>query len=740
MNEIFKEYEPLISNCDETKEKIKLLNKLSEDLERSKPLHSLFLAEEAYDIALKEDDQKGVVKSLLQIGRSLWLTGDLEKALEKLIDGLERARALEEENEYEVEILNALGNVNIYLKSYDRALEYYSEALNLATAIHYEKLIAALLNNIGEIYYRLQDYRAALKYYKDSLKLFEREKEQYLQAIGLINIGASHLGLREFEQAEKYILKSLAVSKAEKDKIRESISYHLLGRLAYEKGKSEEARKYFDQFLKVNREVKDVFLEVEVYIDYYKLEKDANEMERALDCLYKGLELAEKIKAEDLVIQLCSFLAEVYETLGNHDKMIYYYKKFHDRTKGISSVATQSKLRSIAMQLKAEESKRKNKAFQILNEQLEQKTKELSKSYSQMKVISEIGKSITATLDINKVFRRLYENIKNLLDADVFGIGMYDEAKQAIEYKLYIEEGQAAPEFEIPLSSTSSYAVWCIKNKEEVIINDVEQEYQKYLDGINSTFGNIKPSLIFCPLIVEGKTIGVVTVQSKHKNAYNQYSLDSIRALVSYIAIAINNAQKSEELAEEITMRKQSQLELKNMNNKLQKLSELDGLTCIPNRRIFDTAFEKEWEKAVREEQPLSLLIIDIDQFKEYNDHYGHQEGDKALVEVAQTLQNTPKRKTDLIARYGGDEFAAILPNTDHKGAIKVAEKMIKNITSLKIEHQCSKVASYITLTVGAATIIPQSGMKKDTVMRMADDALYMAKEKGRNRVSHWSV
>lgn len=437
MKDIVKEYNHLLEATKDNNEKIKLLNKLSQDLERMKPSHSLALSEEAYKMALAENDQKGIVKSLLHIGRSLWLTGDLENALEKLLEGLDRTRDINE-NEYEVDILNALGNVNLYLKIYDRALNYYSEALNLAYAIKYDKLIAGLLNNIGEIYYRLHDYRMSLKYYIDSLEMFQKEKEIYPQAIPLINIGAAHLGLGEFDQAEKYIFKSLAVSKSEKDKIREELSYHLLGRLAHKNGRIEEARQYYNKFLTLNREVQDVFLEVEAYVDFYFLEKDAGQIDVAIDLLKKGLKLAEKIKAKDFIVEFCSLLAKSYEQIGDSVQTVKYYKKFHDFTKDANNVNKESKLRSIAIQLKAEEVKRKNKAFQILNEQLEQKTNELSRSYSQMKVISEIGQSITSTLDLEKVFRIIYESVNRLLDASVLGIGMYSEQKEAIEYKLFI--------------------------------------------------------------------------------------------------------------------------------------------------------------------------------------------------------------------------------------------------------------------------------------------------------------
>ncbi len=739
MDEIVKEYEPLLVECCDTEEKIQLLNKLSEELERRKPLHALALSERALELSMEHGYNRGAVKSLLHIGRSLWVTGELEKALERLLDGLTRVRSLNDELEIEVDFLNALGNVNLYAKIYDRALEYYGQALNLATAIKYDKLIAGLLNNIGEIYYQLHDYTISLKYYEDSLKKFEEQNSRVAQTVPLINLGAANLNIENYGEAEKYFRRCLQISVEEKDGLRESGVLHQLGILAHKRGHLLEAQDFYEQCLRVNREVGDAFLDVELYINYYYLARDLGDLEKGISYLNKSLERAKKIKAKAFISNICSLLAECYEELGDIEKTIFYYKKFKDQTKEVTRLEQESKLRGIAVQLKADESQRKNKAFEILTKELEQKTQELSRSYSQMKIISEIGQSITSTLDVEKVFRRIYESINSLMDATVLGIGMYNKQKDAIEYKLYIEEGENAPVFDIPMSSKSSWAVWCFKNKQEIMINDAEREYSKYLEGMTSTFGKVRSSIIFCPLILEGEIIGVVTVQSQEKNAYDQHALDSIRALVSYIVIAINNAEKSQKLAEEITIRKQSQIELVELNNKLVKISEMDGLTEIPNRRRFDQLYIEEWERARRDQLPMSVILIDVDQFKEYNDHYGHQEGDLVLCRVAQALKSVPKRPTDFVARYGGDEFVAVIPNTDIEGALKVAMNMINNIVSLRIKHDYSKVASFITLTVGAATITPQLGMDREELLRMADKALYRAKDKGRNRVEHFA-
>ena len=178
-----------------------------------------------------------------------------------------------------------------------------------------------------------------------------------------------------------------------------------------------------------------------------------------------------------------------------------------------------------------------------------------------------------------------------------------------------------------------------------------------------------------------------------------------------------------------------SKQQLAEANEVLQKLSSLDGLTGIPNRRRFDEAFKQEWQRAVRHSTSISLVMIDIDFFKLYNDTYGHQGGDDCLKRVAVLLEDSAHRETDLVARYGGEEFAAILPETGTNGAFEVAETMRMTIDNEKIPHASSKVADHVTISVGVATWVPEQGSSLEKLLAAADKALYKAKESGRNQV-----
>lgn len=176
--------------------------------------------------------------------------------------------------------------------------------------------------------------------------------------------------------------------------------------------------------------------------------------------------------------------------------------------------------------------------------------------------------------------------------------------------------------------------------------------------------------------------------------------------------------------------------ELEESNAALQLLSSLDGLTGIANRRRFDEFMFQEWMRSNREKTTISMILIDIDFFKPYNDNYGHQKGDDTLKLVAQTLNEGINRPADLLARYGGEEFVVVLPETALKGAVQLAESMTQAIFALQSPHQHSDAADCVTVSMGVACCEPDKRYNSvETLINAADKALYQAKELGRNQV-----
>jgi len=175
--------------------------------------------------------------------------------------------------------------------------------------------------------------------------------------------------------------------------------------------------------------------------------------------------------------------------------------------------------------------------------------------------------------------------------------------------------------------------------------------------------------------------------------------------------------------------------QLKKDNGRLKKLSCVDELTGLANRRAFVEFVSREWQLATREKKPLSAIMIDIDYFKQYNDSYGHQAGDVCLEKVARALSSITKRPEDIVARIGGEEFVVILGNTSGEVAKKIAEKIRIEVENLEIEHGQSKASKHVTISSGVASLFPSSSHEPDTLIESADKALYKAKSCGRNRV-----
>ena len=203
--------------------------------------------------------------------------------------------------------------------------------------------------------------------------------------------------------------------------------------------------------------------------------------------------------------------------------------------------------------------------------------------------------------------------------------------------------------------------------------------------------------------------------------AWQQWEIEFLQQLANQVAIAIHQSELYRQL--------------ERANRELQELATTDDLTGVANRRQFEQVLNQEWQRLLREQQPLSLIMCDIDCFKAYNDTYGHPAGDKCIQQVSQVLQQATQRSADLVTRYGGEEFAVILPNTDASGALQVAQRIRNYLAALGILHQSSPVSQSITLSIGVATKIPNPKEAPISLVQSADNALYQAKAEGRDRL-----
>ena len=238
------------------------------------------------------------------------------------------------------------------------------------------------------------------------------------------------------------------------------------------------------------------------------------------------------------------------------------------------------------------------------------------------------------------------------------------------------------------------------------------------------------------PVKHANRVVAVLDVESTHLGAFREL-LPLAETIAEQVAGAIANARLYAELKERTRQLEILNDKLQLANDALHRLSTHDGLTGIANRRYFDERLTNEWRRAARTQQPLALVMIDIDYFKAFNDAYGHLDGDDCLKQVAYVLSDHVQRAGDLIARFGGEEFVVILPGLDAEAASRVGEAFRRKVEALGIIHQESQVSPSVTISVGVASTIPPGDPTLDAshLIAAADHALYIAKREGRNRV-----
>lgn len=268
--------------------------------------------------------------------------------------------------------------------------------------------------------------------------------------------------------------------------------------------------------------------------------------------------------------------------------------------------------------------------------------------------------------------------------------------------------------------------------RESVVMGDASDDAPFSSDPYLS--GHEASSILCSPILNRGKLLGLLYLENHlMPHAFTQERMELLNLLSGQIATSLNNAMMFDDLERLVAERTAS---LEAANRKLERLSNLDGLTGLFNRRYFDVALSNEWSRMRRSQQPLSLIFCDVDFFKQYNDSAGHLAGDDCLRKLSDALRKGVRRPSDVVARYGGEEFVLLLPGTDRQGAHDLATSIQDEVAALAIEHSSSTVASHVTLSFGISCVVPDGTLDASELVRLADRALYLSKSEGRNRIS----
>ena len=373
-------------------------------------------------------------------------------------------------------------------------------------------------------------------------------------------------------------------------------------------------------------------------------------------------------------------------------------------------------------------------SLERLRHNLVQQNVNLHQKAEQEQLLSQLSERIRDSLDINLIIQAAATEILNFLDCSRAIITRLEDGYIYIEEQvvksgiLEISQDSAAHKYFIQDGEEAKYLKGEIIEIDDISNSDLGSHFLEDLQNFQVKASLTIPILFKKTANHEDLSVnsnvlwGFLTVhQCNQKRKWQIEEIKFIKRLVNQLAIGIHQGRIYSRLS--------------TANKELKNLALRDPLTKVFNRRYFDEKLEKEWKRLQRIPSPLSVIMCDVDCFKSYNDTYGHQTGDECLRMVAESISNTLKRPADCVARYGGEEFIVILPYTPPQGAFKVAEAIRDRVKKLNIPHTASSVSSVVTISLGVAGSIPSRDDNPLSLLEAADQALYLAKAQGRDRV-----
>lgn len=647
---------------------------------------------------------QGQLKAALYLAKLNYYLDGFNLSLEKML-AIEAIAIQKKYTEFLAEIKKELGNLNYNNRNLGIALNYYFDALDILKDKN-SSIEWKILNNIGMIYSDLEKYDVAKKYYLEALNV-HNIYEHHLNIILFTNIGSIYKNIGEYKVAKSYFE---IVIETEKNSDNKNILYIALNRIAlgeifFIEGEVKKASKYFEAGVKDLLNYNNIFPYVQYLLKYcIFLVMEDNPL--ASEMIELGVNFSKEHKNFKLLSKFLELYGDLYNTKDNQQAMHYYKRSIFYSKKALN------RLNSIQIN--------QINQFKEINEQ-ESKYKMLAREYEKIEKINEIGLSFMETLDLEVVYKKIYDNFSEEMGFDKFGIAIYDEESNQLKYDYFILKGERLKAFTLDLSNMDTIANYVVENKKPIITRKYSREYKKYIKhGVPTPRKGAfeQESIIYIPLVTKGKVIGTFSVQADHEGAFNDTDFEYLKSLSYFITSAINNAIIREKLED--------------MNSKLDKMAKLDDLTDLYNKREFLNISQLELKSAIRNQTPVSLLMIDIDFFKEYNDFYGHVAGDEVIKTLSNILKKVFKRKNDCISRFGGDEFIVFLPNIDHEGLIKVIGLLQEKIEKMHIKHEKSPY-DFLTVSIGGVFAKPCIDLTIQSLIETGDVMMYKVKQKKKN-------
>jgi len=696
------------------------------------PAQALEIVENVCNKLSFKSNPRSYLRALYLKGICLEYLGEFEKSIEVASVLLE----LSDKSRCELSAArahNILGNAYYDLLNHAKALKHYRLGLKFSQKVNDTRIVGVLFNNIGEIYSILDLHNKAIYYYRKSMLAFL--ESGYIKGVSstFINIGECYYKMDEFSYSKDYLEDAYVLCYLLSDERGISYFHNCYGSIYKKEGNIRKAIESFKLSLTKSKCTGNLVLIATNLTSIVDLLIELKDYSDAFNYATQLYDVTQNMQINRYISEASERLALVNEKIGSINEAYYLIKKSLKFNKLGEQENHEKVLRSASIEYEMIKKKKEKEVFQLKNVELREKNDELESLYRNIKTISKIGQDITSTLEFKDIAQRIYTNIVKIMDVDLFGIAIFKN--KMIHCSYYTEDESPVYYKSIQLHNKNHLASWCIRNDKIIHINKFSDEYTEFIERLSDyQISSSIESIIYCPLRCANEVIGTITIQSEKVNAYTEFHVDTLLALGSYIAIALNNSQKTYMLEQNIVENRKVSEELELLNIQLEEMSYKDSLTGISNRRHSIEFLSYELEKAKRSKDLLTVMIVDVDFYKQYNDYYGHNEGDRCLINIAEILRNTLNRKVDFVARYGGDEFLIIMSGLSLEQSKKFGQLLCNNVRDARIKHKNSNYG-VITVTIGGVCLLPNSELSIEEIIHLADVSLYEAKHEGRNRV-----
>lgn len=694
-------YESIIEKCNQINDQVENDDHISHR-EKLEKLETLL------EMLEPIDDDYSKARTKINYAYELLLIGDISKAHDLGLKAMHLSRGFEDVS-LDLKIFNILGRVHSQVGRYALALDYYHQALRLTDDVNQKLNYKSIIfNNIAIIYSDMGMKEKAIDYYKEAFELALKEyniKARYLVAYNIIDM---LLDLNRLDEVPYYIeiMKECLNTKRDLKGLYHIVLSKYLRMLSLN-SEAENELNIAEVLFEKDQDaagLNDVKFERVKQLSQNKMHREAFELCQSV------VETSEKIEDHEILREALKTSCELAEILELTKEGFESYRKLVEYDEQLMHNIYEASIFQLSEKTEVE-------LVQKIHENNE-------RLFENMRFIHEVSKDISKEQDYDALIKLIIQKLISFISCDAIVIALYDEPNGLITRRTMYHDNEITFSYDIEVSNKSSLAAWTIRNKKEVYTNFYSQLKLNDFESLDVNFPEIVvpyESVFYVPLINDKEVIGVFSLQKYERNGFNHYELEMIRVFSSYISIAITNALKSEQMHV--------------MNKTLEEISRRDGLSELLNRNALNEDIIKILNHALINQTHIATILCDIDFFKEYNDKYGHLDGDVALKKISQIIQNEAVQFTPYIYRFGGDEFLIILKETNYSEIKALTGGILSGVKQLGIPNKDVGVDNVITVSVGAALFENYNPMlDEDLLLKSADNALYASKRIGRNQ------